>query len=158
MNSAMLSLLSLAVLLAVVHSFCPVASPRCAGYTVSTALRAAPDNEAHYSGFDVAKRTLAQRITAVHELSRVEMPVLEDRVGNPLTPNGGPNSNFTVNLGHCISTLTDDLPYLFESPPDMSIFTQDIVLKVISILMHCTLHSIITNTQKPLIETLKSKC
>jgi hypothetical protein len=116
MLQSMLSLLGL-ILLAAVHGFCP----QCVSHTPNTALRAAPDSESHYSGFDVAKRSLTQHLSAVH--------MLEDRVNTP-TPPGGPNSNFTVNLGHCISTLTEDLPYLFESAPDMSIFTQDIVLKV----------------------------
>jgi hypothetical protein len=116
MLQSMLSLLGF-MLLAAVHGFCP----RCAGHTFSSALRAAPDSESHYSAFDLAKRSLTQHLSAVH--------MLEDRVNMP-TPTGGPNSNFTVNLGHCISTLTEDLPYLFESAPDMSIFTQDIILKV----------------------------
>jgi hypothetical protein len=132
---AILNLLGLTMLIAAVHGFCP----RCASHTLSTALpavpdsnqhysgfdvakrSAAPDSNLHYSGFDVAKRSLTQHLSAVH--------MLEDRVNTP-TPTGGPNSNFTVNLGHCISTLTEDLPYLFESAPDMSIFTQDIILKV----------------------------
>ncbi|KAG5178750.1 hypothetical protein JKP88DRAFT_264583 [Tribonema minus] len=67
---------------------------------------------------------------AVNEVSRVELPERDTSTEDRLNQEDEKKKQeFTVALGHCIDTLQEELPVLFERRPSLDIFTSDVVLK-----------------------------
>ncbi|CAM9805626.1 unnamed protein product [Phaeothamnion confervicola] len=62
------------------------------------------------------------------QLHQIEMVDLLERPSGPRMPD--PRQNYTVNVGHAIEALRNDIPLIFEEAPTMDIFSPDIVLKV----------------------------